>query len=162
MFLTCKFMGKEIEHKYIVNDKSFKDLASESHNIKQGYLCKDKERTVRIRIIDTKAFITIKGETHGDTRVEYEYPIPLDDAKSMLDSLCIGPVIEKTRYIVTYKGNNWEIDMFEGFLEGLILAEIEIPSSDYKYDIPPFVGKNVTNDPRYYNSNLSNIPDIYK
>ena len=79
----------------------------------------------------------------------------------MLDTLCIKPIIEKTRYIVPFKGNNWEIDMFKGFLEGLILAEIEIPSSEYKYDIPPFIGKNVTNDPRYYNSNFvkGNIPD---
>ena len=136
-------------------------MATGSHDIKQGYLCKDKERTVRIRIMDEKAFITIKGETHGDTRAEYEYPISSNDAKSMLDTLCIKPIIEKTRYIVPFKGNNWEIDMFKGFLEGLILAEIEIPSSEYKYDIPPFIGKNVTNDPRYYNSNFvkGNIPD---
>ena len=155
-------MGKEIEHKYIVTGKEFIDMATESHNIKQGYLCKDKERTIRIRIMDTKAFVTIKGETHGDTRAEYEYPIPLDDAMSMMDSLCINPIIEKTRYIVPFKGNNWEVDMFKGFLDGLILAEIEIPSSEYKYDIPPFVGKNVTNDARYYNSNLvnGNIPDV--
>ena len=155
-------MGKEIEHKYIVTGKEFIDMATESHNIKQGYLCKDKERTIRIRIMDTTAFVTIKGETHGDTRAEYEYPLPLDDAMSMMDSLCINPIIEKTRYIVPFKGNNWEVDMFKGFLDGLILAEIEIPSSEYKYDIPPFVGKNVTNDARYYNSNLvnGNIPDV--
>lgn len=154
-------MGKEIEHKYIVTGKEFINMATGSHDIKQGYLCKDKERTVRIRIMDEKAFITIKGETHGDTRAEYEYPISSNDARSMLDTLCIKPIIEKTRYIVPFKGNNWEIDMFKGFLEGLILAEIEIPSSEYKYDIPPFIGKNVTNDPRYYNSNLvkGNIPD---
>lgn len=149
-------MGKEIEHKYLVDDTSFINMASSSSTIMQGYICRDKERTVRIRLCDDKAFLTIKGETIGDLRTEYEYPIPFDDAKKMLDTLCVKPIIKKTRYIVDYRGNKWEIDVFDGHLTGLVIAEIEIPSSDYKYDLPPFVGKNVTGDPRYYNANLIN------
>ena len=147
-------MGKEIEHKYLVNDTSFLDLASGHSVIKQGYICREKERTVRVRLCDEKAFLTIKGKNQGDTRAEYEYPIPYDDAQILIKTLCIQPVIDKIRYFVDYHGNRWEIDVFRGQLDGLIVAEIEIPASDYTYDIPPFIGKNVTGDPRYYNSNL--------
>lgn len=153
-------MAVEIEHKYIVTNDSYKDLATQTIHICQGYLSKDKERTVRIRIADNKAFLTIKGKNNGDTRAEFEYPIPLNEAQILLQNLCIQPVLEKYRHIVEHKGNTWEIDEFKGALDGLVLAEIEIPYSEYKYDIPPFVGKNVTNDVRYYNSNLiDRIPE---
>ncbi|MBQ4917834.1 MAG: CYTH domain-containing protein [Muribaculaceae bacterium] len=153
-------MPKEIEHKYLVINNSFKEYATKSIAIYQGYLSKDKERTVRVRTANDLAFITVKGKNIGDTRLEFEYPIPFDEASTLLKQLCITPIIEKTRYIVEYNGNTWEIDEFKGALEGLILAEIEIPSSEYKYDIPPFIGKNVTNDVRYYNSNLiDKIPE---
>ena len=153
-------MHQEIEHKYLVRDNSFKEFANTHINICQGYLSKDKERTVRIRTANDKAFITIKGKNKGDTRTEYEYEIPLNEAIHLLQHLCIQPIIEKTRHIVIHNGNTWEIDEFKGALEGLILAEIEIPSSECKYDIPPFIGKNVTNDVRYYNSNLiDKIPE---
>ena len=153
-------MPKDIEHKYLVINNSFKEYATKSIAIYQGYLSKDKERTVRVRTANDLAFITVKGKNIGDTRLEFEYPIPFDEASTLLKQLCITPIIEKTRYIVEYNGNTWEIDEFKGALEGLILAEIEIPSSEYKYDIPPFIGKNVTNDVRYYNSNLiDKIPE---
>ena len=153
-------MPLEIEHKYLVTNNNFKEYAISHKHILQGYLSRDKERTIRIRISDNSAFITIKGRNLGDTRMEYEYPIPLEEAKSILNTLCIKPIIEKYRYIVNYAGNSWEIDEFKGALQGLVIAEIEIPSSEYNYDIPPFIGKNVTNDPRYYNSNLiDKIPE---
>ena len=153
-------MPKEIEHKYLVINNSFKEYATKSIAIYQGYLSKDKERTVRVRTANDLAFITVKGKNIGDTRLEFEYPIPFDEASTLLKQLCITPIIEKTRYIVEYNGNTWEIDEFKGALEGLILAEIEIPSSEYKYDIPPYIGKNVTKDVRYYNSNLiDKIPE---
>ena len=153
-------MHKEIEHKYLVTDSSYKEFAHTSISINQGYISKDKERTVRIRTANENAFLTIKGKNVGDTRLEYEYPIPYNDAIELLEQLCIKPIIQKTRHIVEYNGNTWEIDEFKGALEGLTLAEIEIPSSTYKYDIPPFIGKNVTNDVRYYNSNLiDKIPE---
>ncbi len=147
-------MSVEIEHKYLVTDDAYKQLSSSVKHIIQGYLSKDKERTVRIRIADGNAYLTIKGKNEGDTRAEFEYTIPIDDAHILLNTLCIKPIIEKFRYIVVYEGNKWEIDEFKGALCGLTLAEIELPASDYKYDIPPFIGKNVTNDARYYNSNL--------
>ena len=153
-------MPTEIEHKYLVINKSYKDFTQKRITIHQGYLSKDKERTVRIRTANDKAFITIKGKNNGDTRLEFEYEIPYKEALILLQQLCIKPIIEKTRHIVNYNDNIWEIDEFNGALEGLILAEIEIPSSNYKYDIPPFIGKNVTNDIRFLNSNLiDKIPE---
>lgn len=153
-------MATEIEHKYLVINNNYKSQATACKHICQGYLSKDKERTVRVRISDKNAFITIKGKNTGDTRTEFEYSIPHDEARILLDTICIQPIIEKYRHIVEYNGNTWEVDEFKGALEGLTLAEIEIPSSEYKYDIPPFIGKNVTNDSRYYNSNLiDKIPE---
>ena len=149
-------MSVEIEHKYLVNDESFRAYVTEKHILKQGYLSRDKGRTVRVRICDNSAFLTIKGKNDGAARPEFEYEIPLDDAQQLL-GLCPPPVIEKTRHIVIYDGNRWEIDEFHGDLQGLIFAEIEIPAADYKYDIPEFVGRDVTNDPRYYNSRLSSL-----
>lgn len=147
-------MGKEIEHKYLVCDNSFETQASKIIEIKQGYICRSKKHTVRVRIQDNEAFINIKGETIGDTRAEFEYAIPVTDACILISTICDSPIIEKSRYIVEYHGNIWEIDVFKGHLEGLIVAEIEIPSSDYNYDVPSFIGKNVTGDCRYYNANL--------
>ncbi len=153
-------MAIEIEHKYLVINDNYKELAIHKLHICQSYLSKDKNRIVRIRTADNNAFITIKGKNSGDTRVEFEYPIPLNEAQTLLENLCIKPIIEKYRHIVEFNGNTWEIDEFKGALNGLVLAEIEIPYSEYKYDIPPFIGKNVTNDARYYNSNLiDKIPD---
>ena len=147
-------MGVEIEHKYKVVNDSYKKLSQQQFEIAQGYLCRAKERTVRIRIRDEKGFITVKGVTNVDSRSEFEYEIPLSDAAEMLD-MCEPVIIRKTRYIVPFKGNVWEVDEFHGEHEGLTVAEIEIPSSDYEYEIPDFVGENVTNDVRYYNSTLS-------
>ena len=147
-------MGKEIEHKYLVCDNSFETQASKIIEIKQGYICRSKKHTVRVRIQDNEAFINIKGETIGDTRAEFDYAIPVTDACILISTICDSPIIAKSRYIVEYHGNIWEIDGFKGHLEGLIVAEIEIPSSDYNYDVPSFIGKNVTGDCRYYNANL--------
>jgi adenylate cyclase len=147
-------MSKEIEHKYLLIDDSYKSLVSDRLHIIQGYISRDKNHTVRVRIVNDRAVITLKGANKGDTRAEFEYPVPVADAEEMLANLCEPPVIEKYRNIVIFSGNRWEIDEFQGALKGLVMAEIEIPSSDYQYAIPPFIGKNVTNDARYYNSNL--------
>lgn len=146
-------MGIEIEHKYCVKDPSYKEMADKIVEIKQGYLNKDPERTVRVRIANDKGYITIKGKTRKDWRVEYEYEIPFDDAQAML-ALCLPNIIEKTRYIVPYEGLKWEIDEFHGSRAGMVVAEVELPDSGYKYSLPPFVGGEVTGDARYYNSNL--------
>lgn len=147
-------MAKEIEKKYLVNSSSYRETASARHNIVQGYLCRDINATVRIRILDDKAFLTIKGRNHGIVRDEWEYPIPTADAKEMLERCTKGSIIEKTRYIVPSGDLNWEIDEFHGSHSGLVLAEIELPDEKTDFRLPDFIGTEVSGDPRYYNSNL--------
>jgi CYTH domain-containing protein len=113
-----------------------------------------KERTVRVRTIDDKGFLTIKGITIGATRREYEYEIPMADTNEMLDELCEKPIIEKTRFKISHAGLTWEIDEFAGVNQGLIVAEVELESEDQNIDFPPWVGEEVSGDPRYFNSNL--------
>lgn len=147
-------MGLEIEQKYLVKNDSYRGMSASVREIRQGYLSRVPERTVRVRTVDDKGFITVKGLTRGLVRLEYEYEIPVTDARELL-TLCEPPVIEKRRYIVDYAGKKWEVDEFMGHLSPLVVAEIELNSEDESYEIPPFIGKNVTGDPRYYNSNLS-------
>lgn len=148
----------EIEHKFLVSGP-YKHLATDISHIVQGYLSDDPERTVRIRIRDDEAFITIKGPSSSDglSRLEWEQPIPLDQARQLL-TLCLPGTIDKHRHIVPYEGHRWEVDEFHGHLEGLTLAELEVPSADTKFAIPPFLGPEVTGDPRYYNSQLRKHP----
>lgn len=146
-------MGKEREHKYLVVNDSYIGMASDVAVIRQGYLSRDKEATVRVRIYGEKGFLTVKGITTGDTREEYEYEIPLGDAEAML-RLCKGKIIEKERYIIDYEGFRWEVDRFRGENDSLVVAEIELDEGCAEYPLPGFVGKEVTGDPRYYNSML--------
>ncbi len=146
-------MSKEIEHKYLVIDESFRLHQTGETEIIQGYLKSDDRCTVRIRIYGSDAFITVKGHTENNTRDEFEYPIPYEDARFMLDRYCPS-VIRKIRHIVYFEGHKWEIDEFKDSLEGLVIAEIELDDQSEEYMLPPFVGKNVSDDPRYYNSNL--------
>ena len=146
-------MSLEIEHKYLVENDSYLELATSSVHILQGYLSRTPEAVVRVRIADDRGFLTVKGKNTGDTRPEFEYPIPPEEARQLL-RLCPGRILDKTRYIVPYRGHMWEVDIFHGDREGLRTAEIELPSSDTSYDLPPFAGRNVTGDPAYYNSNL--------
>lgn len=147
------YMAKEIEHKYIVTSDEYVRMASGSVEISQGYLNRDVERTVRVRVAGERGYLTVKGRTTGDTRDEYEYEIPVTDARAML-GMCQGRVVRKTRYYVEYGGHTWEVDRFGGDLSPLVIAEIELPESVRGYERPPFVGLEVTDDPRYYNSNL--------
>ena len=151
-------MGTEIERKFLVRDNSFKSMA-QGTRYRQGYLNSAKERVVRVRTIDDKGFLTIKGITTGATRVEYEYEIPVKEAEAMLDELCEQPLIEKNRYKIAYKGFIWEVDEFFGENQGLILAEVELESEDQSYDKPEWIADEVTGDPKYFNSNL--IKSIY-
>lgn len=146
-------MGIEIEHKYLVKDDTYKEMASKCYIIRQGYLNRDPERTVRVRIKGDEAFLTVKGRNKGDVRLEFEYQIPYTQALEMLE-LCQGRVIEKKRYIVKYGDYQWEIDEFMGDLNQLVLAEIELSESGHSYPIPHFIGEEVTGDPSYYNSML--------
>ena len=150
-------MPQEIERKYLVIGEAWRNLATGTH-YRQGYLNSAKERTVRIRTIGEKAFLTIKSETRGIRRQEYEYPIPYDDAVQMLASLAEKPLIEKIRYKIPYEGQLWEIDEFLGENAGLIVAEIELADENQTFNKPAWIGKEVSADPRYYNANLVQRP----
>jgi len=150
-------MAKEIERKFLVNGDAWRALA-EGTTYRQGYLNSAKERTVRIRTADGRAFLTIKGITVGATRSEYEYEIPFDDGKAMLDTLVEKPLIEKKRYKIPVGNVTWEIDEFLGENVGLIVAEVELKGADQTFDKPVWLGDEVTSDPRYFNANLIKNP----
>ncbi len=150
-------MAKEIERKFLVVSDDFKQQA-EGIYYRQGYLCSSRERVVRVRVAGEKAFLTIKGANQGITRSEYEYEIPVEEAKEMLDNLCLKPDIEKIRYRVAYEGFVWEVDEFMGLNAGLVVAEIELPDEETLFGKPSWVGEEVSHDPRYYNANLINKP----
>ncbi len=146
-------MAQEIERKFLVSSDAWRELASGT-NYRQGYLSTVKERTVRVRTIDDKGYLTIKGITVGATRAEYEYEIPADEANELLDNLCERPLIEKTRYKIPHGGLTWEVDEFAGDNQGLIVAEVELTDEDQEVALPDWAGEEVTGDPRYFNSNL--------
>ncbi len=146
-------MAKEIERKFLVAGEDWRALARGTR-YRQGYLSTVKERTVRVRTIGDKGFLTVKGVSVGATRSEYEYEIPAADANEMLDDLCEKPVIEKNRYKVPMGDVTWEVDEFLGVNDGLIVAEVELRSEDQSFPIPDWVGEEVTDDPRYFNANL--------
>jgi adenylate cyclase len=150
-------MGLEIERKFLLKNDNWTKLANKSKIIKQGYLSTEVERTVRVRISDTQAYITIKGKNTGASRAEFEYPIPIEDAYELL-SLCQKPLIEKIRYVIPYHDLLWEIDIFEGDNAGLKMAEVELADEDQTITFPDWIGKEVTTDSRYYNSILSTNP----
>ena len=149
---------KEIERKFLVLDHSFLN-GLEGQLIQQGYLSKDPERTVRVRVRGEKGFLTIKGKSNatGTTRFEWEKEIPLTEAQELL-SLCLPSIIDKRRYNVIQDGTTWEVDVFFGDNEGLIIAEVELESEDQNFSKPDWLGKEVTGDKRYYNSYLSETP----
>ncbi|GAB4338912.1 MAG: CYTH domain-containing protein [Calditrichia bacterium] len=150
-------MGKEIERKFLVKGDDWKKKGKGTV-YRQGYLSTVKERVVRVRTVNDKGFLTIKGINRGATRLEFEYEIPVADAKEMLEKLCLRPLIEKTRYVVEYGGLKWEVDEFAGENEGLILAEVELEDEQQKVELPDWIGEEVTGDPRYFNSNLIKNP----
>ncbi|MFC0225283.1 CYTH domain-containing protein [Serratia aquatilis] len=150
-------MAKEIERKFLLCGDEWRTLAKGTH-YRQGYLNSIKERTVRIRTINDKAFLTVKGITVSATRAEYEYEIPFNDCTEMLEGLAERPIIEKKRYKIPYGGLVWEVDEFLGVNEGLIVAEVELQSEDQVFDKPDWVGEEVSGDPRYFNSNLVTCP----
>lgn len=150
-------MGKEIERKFLVIGEAWRELA-QGTLYRQGYLNSAKERTVRVRTVGDKAFLTIKGLTVGASRVEYEYEIPFEDGNFLLDNLAEKPIIEKKRYRIPQGKFVWEIDEFFGENQGLIVAEIELESEDEAFDRPEWAGQEVTGDPRYFNSNLIRHP----
>jgi CYTH domain-containing protein len=146
-------MGEEIERKFLVTGDDWRTLA-EGLSYRQGFLSTEPARTVRVRVAGDRGTLTIKGITVGARRTELEYEIPLVDAQEMLDTLCMRPLIEKTRYTLTFGAHTWEVDVFEGDNAGLIVAEIELRSEDESFDRPGWLGEEVTHDARYFNANL--------
>lgn len=149
----------EIERKFLVTSEAFKSEALRKSHIAQGYLNSKPERTVRVRIKGEIGFITIKGKGNetGMSRFEWETEIALADAKNLIQ-LCENGVIDKVRYEVEIGNHTYEVDEFFGENEGLVVAEIELKSEDETFEKPSWLGKEVTNDERYYNAYLSNNP----
>ena len=150
-------MGKEIERKFLVKEGPWRNAKGTRY--RQGYLNSAKERNVRVRTIESKAYLTIKGIAIGASRMEFEYEIPLQDADELLE-ICEKPLIEKTRYKVQEGGFVWEVDVFFRENQGLIIAEVELESEDQEFPKPDWVREEVTGDPRYFNSNLIKNPYI--
>ena len=152
-------MAQEIERKFLVLDDSFKHEAFSKSHIQQGYICSERGRTVRVRIRDDRAYLTIKGpsENGGLTRYEFEREIPLEDGHQMMQ-LCEPGIIDKTRWLVKSGKHTFEVDEFHGDNEGLVVAEVELSYEDEPYKKPHYIGKEVTGDRRYYNSQLRLCP----
>ena len=149
----------EIERKFLVVSEKYKKNVLSKHNIRQGYLCVEPKRSVRIRIIDKKGYITVKGSASKDglSRFEWEKEICKSDAKKLI-LLCESNIIEKTRSLVEYKGSTFEVDEFHSNNNGLIITEIELKNKDQCFEKPPWLGKEVTGVKKYYNSQLTQIP----
>ena len=146
-------MAIEIERKYLVEGNQWREGA-EGSEFRQGYLSTVKERTVRVRVVGDSGYLTVKGITIAATRTEFEYEIPVADATMMLDDLCEQPIIEKYRYLIEWEGLTWEVDEFLGANQGLVIAEVELDDVQQAISLPPWIGAEVTDDPRYFNSNL--------
>ena len=146
-------MATEIERKFLVKDDSWREPGSGTL-YRQGYLSTVPERSVRVRLIRDRGYLTVKGASSGAARAEYEYEIPGEEAREMLDNLCERPLIEKTRYCVEYQGLTWEIDEFAGGNAGLVIAEVELDEEGQAVTLPDWVDREVTGDRRYYNASL--------
>lgn len=151
----------EIERKFLVKSPEFKDQATGCSHFVQGYITSPPAKTVRVRIADDKAYLTIKGSgsASGMSRFEWEMEIPGRDALALL-GICEGGVIEKDRYYVPFAGHTFEVDEFFGDNEGLVMAEVELSSEDEAFEKPDWLGQEVTGDSRYYNSSLRKHPYI--
>ena len=150
-------MAQEIERKFLTKSDAWRSNAI-GRFYRQGYLSTVKERTVRIRTIRNRGYITVKGIAKGAARAEYEYEIPVTDANEMLDTLCEQHIIEKMRYEIEHNELIWLVDEFEGVNKGLILVEVELSDENQKIVLPDWVGAEVTGDPNYFNSNLTRNP----
>jgi adenylate cyclase len=151
-------MGIEIERKYLIANDSWQENADEGIQMIQGYMSSNDKSSVRIRVNGEIANLNIKSKTIGAQRSEFDYLIPVAEAMEMLETLCNKPFIKKTRYHVKFQDHTWEIDVFAGENQGLIVAELELNSVDENFVLPDWIGKEVTDDPRYYNICLVSHP----
>ncbi len=150
-------MAKEIERKFLIDLDKLGTLENGTF-IKQAYIATPDKTTVRLRLKGEDAYLTLKGANKGISRTEFEYAIPPEDAKAIMAELCTGPAIEKTRYLIEQGVHTWEVDIFYGDNDGLVVAEIELSSEDESFDKPDWVLEEVSGDPKYYNSSLLNNP----
>lgn len=153
-------MAKEIERKFLVNGHDYRNMAVKSTHIMQGYLLTELRATVRVRLRGERAYLTVKGPNIGSVRDEWEYEIPVDDARQMLSECAVGSVIDKERFEVPYEGHVWEVDEFHGHYEGLVVAEVEIADEGVQPTLPSFVGREVTGNTRYYNSVMASTDSL--
>ena len=151
-------MGVEIERKFLVKDASWRAAVTHSVRYQQGYLSRSPASAIRVRTDGERAYLNIKSTTDGITRLEFEYGIPLADAEALLARVALRPVIVKTRHYLDFAGRRWEIDVFEAENAGLVVAEVELEAADAPVALPPWAGLEVSSDPRYYNSSLSERP----
>ncbi len=152
-------MAREIERKFLVRDERWREAAHAHYHMKQGYLTNQKNVSIRVRIDHQgRAHLNIKSYTLGISRDEYEYDIPRADAEEILDNLAMKPLIDKTRHLVRFGDHLWEVDEFRGDNAGLVVAEIELGAEDEPFELPPWVGAEVSDDPRYLNSCLIQHP----
>ena len=153
-------MAEEIERKFLVAGDGWQQAVTGQKRLVQGYLSSNAKATVRIRIADDqKAVLTLKGPADGISRAEFEYEVPLDDARQLLD-LAWPNVVEKTRYLVPHGGLTWEVDVFEGAHTGLVVAEVELETVDQSIDLPDWVGREVSHDDRYANASLARVSGV--
>jgi adenylate cyclase len=148
----------EIERKFLVKRDAWHADPRRGTAVRQGYLSDDPARAVRVRIAGDRGSLTVKGLTVGIERHEFEYEIPIRDAGILLDTMCVRPLVEKTRYRVEHAGRVWEVDEFGGENAGLVIAEVELPAADAPLSLPDWVGAEVSHDPRYFNVNLARHP----
>jgi CYTH domain-containing protein len=152
-------MAIEIERKFLVKKESWRALTGPGQEMQQGYILNASAASVRVRVAGEDAWLTVKGRAIGATRREYEYPIPVTDAREMLQSFCAAAeLVTKTRFRVPWAGHTWEVDVFAGENHGLVVAELELESEDQVFEIPPWVGADITHDHRYLNASLSQRP----
>lgn len=150
-------MGIEIERKFLVTDDSWRTLADTGTPYEQGYLSSNRDCSIRVRIEGEQARLNIKSATLGIVRTEYEYGIPVEEARELLDNFC-GNTVTKIRYLVPFAGRTWEVDVFSKENTGLVVAEIELENEEENPELPPWAGEEVSGDPRYYNTELSRHP----
>ena len=151
-------MAVEIERKYLVKSMDWQGMADAGTRFMQGYMANTEKVAIRVRVAGEQAWLALKSASAGIRRLEFEYSLPVADAIQMLNEFCLGQVIQKTRYRLPLDGHVWEIDVFHGANEGLVLAEIELENEQESFTLPDWIGTEVSGDKRYYNSYLSQNP----
>src|SRR6516162_9439400 len=157
-------MPTEIERKFLLANDSWRSRVVRRIHIRDGLIASTNRNKARVRIADSNATITVKSRRRGPIRTEFEYAIPYSDALEILRTMCDGRVLDKVRHFIPYAGSLWHVDVYEGIFSGVVLAEVELQHADQELDLPPWIGKEVTNDPRYRKINMrrQRIVDLHE